>query len=146
MRFAILPLVIRRESQFVSAGDDVLIRCRSSWMRNFGPNDAAQDTPDRPTASLFFVAVVPMECLTSSKTHPQNDLQQLHGFPVMVLPITSRLNPAGSSSPGSCVLSPWSQSRRINIVGLALFLFLDSSPTDRSSSSSASLHRFTKNG
>jgi hypothetical protein len=94
MRFAILPLVIRRESQFVSAGDDVLIRCRSSWMRNFGPNDAAQDTPDRPTASLFFVAVVPMECLTSSKTHPQNDLQQLHGFPasVMVLPITSRLN------------------------------------------------------
>jgi hypothetical protein len=32
MRFAILPLVIHRESQFVSAGDDVLIRGGSSWI------------------------------------------------------------------------------------------------------------------
>jgi hypothetical protein len=42
MRFAILPLVIHRKSQFVPAGSDVLIQVAPFRCTFFVPNDAVQ--------------------------------------------------------------------------------------------------------
>jgi hypothetical protein len=43
MRFAILPLVILRKSQFVPAGNDVLIQVAPFRCTFFVPNDAVQE-------------------------------------------------------------------------------------------------------
>jgi len=42
MRFAILPVVIHRKSQFGPAGNDVLIQGPPFWCTFFVPNDAVQ--------------------------------------------------------------------------------------------------------
>jgi hypothetical protein len=42
MRFAILPLVIHRKSQFVPAGNDVLIQVAPFRSTFFVPNDAVR--------------------------------------------------------------------------------------------------------
>jgi hypothetical protein len=52
MRFAILPLVIHRKSQFVPAGNDVLIQVAPFRCTFFVPNDAV---PSLPTGILFLV-------------------------------------------------------------------------------------------
>jgi|SRR6187397_204912 hypothetical protein len=77
MRFAILPLYIHRESQFVSAVDDVLIRDRSSLDKQFRAKRRCPRYSGRAHSEPVFIAVVPMESLTSSKAHPQNNFNSL---------------------------------------------------------------------
>lgn len=81
MRFTILPLVIHRESQFVSAGYDVLIRVASFWISNFELHEAAKILRTGPQRAM-------VQSMTKQNTSSSHSV-----FDPALLPLRDEANP-----------------------------------------------------